>query len=64
MPQIFDYNGLRNSTHPLFRYVEDGVRREIQWGTALRAIHVAARITRGLVGPTTQPIAILANTGE
>ncbi|KAF9465935.1 hypothetical protein BDZ94DRAFT_1296127 [Collybia nuda] len=44
LPEIYDYNGIHNSQHPLFVYEGlDGRMETILWGQASRAVHTAAR---------------------
>ncbi|KAJ8080312.1 putative NRPS-like protein biosynthetic cluster [Marasmius tenuissimus] len=63
--ELFDYHGLNNQDHSLFRYEDDdGHIHDIPWKSALPAIHTVARKVQQFVAPqatTSVPVvAILA----
>lgn len=74
LPEIYDWHLHNSPDHPLFVYDDDeGAERGISWGTAVRAVHRAARIIQSRVdvesadsATTRRPpvVGILASSGK
>ncbi|KAK1216894.1 hypothetical protein PQX77_020470 [Marasmius sp. AFHP31] len=59
--ELFDYHGLNNPDHPLFRYEhDDGRIYDIPWKSATPAIHIVARKMQRFTAPSTTSVPVIA----